>query len=66
MFTQEEKEMERVHEDEGVKEADLYAAIEGYFGAKVDLMKLYATAAVQAREIMGEDLFKKVHETHRN
>lgn len=61
-----ELELERAHMDESVSEATLHAAINRYFEAKSDLMKLHATAAVQAREIMGDELFKKILEAHSN
>ena len=61
-----ELELERAHMDESVSEATLHVAINRFFEAKSDLMKLHATAAVQAREIMGEELFKKIREAHSN
>jgi hypothetical protein len=59
-----ELELERAHGNESVSESTLHAAIDRFFEAKSDLMKLHATAAVQAREIMGEELFKKIHDSH--
>ena len=61
-----ELELELAHMDESVSEATLHASINQFFEAKSDLMKLYTTAAVQAREIMGEELFKKIIEAHSN
>ena len=61
-----ELELERAHNDESVSETTLLEAIDRFFEAKSDLMKLHATAAVQAREIMGEELFNKIREAHSN
>ena len=61
-----ELELEQAHNDESVSESTLHAAIDRFFEAKSDLMKLHATAAVQAREIMGEELFNKIREAHSN
>jgi hypothetical protein len=61
-----ELELERAHENESVSETTLHSDIDGFFEAKSDLLKLHATAAVQAREIMGEELFQKIHEAHRD
>ena len=48
-----------------VSESALHDAIEDYFTAKSDLMKLRATAAVEARKIMGDERFEKIADSHR-
>jgi len=59
-----ELDLERLHEDRNVSEASLHSAIDRYFAAKADLLKLHATAAVEARETMGEELFEKIRDAH--
>jgi len=59
-----ELELVRAHENKDVQEKDLYAAIDKVYKAKADLMKLHVTAMVEAREVMGQDLFTKILETH--
>ena len=61
-----ERNLERAHEDEKVSEKELHSAIDGFYQAKADLLKLQATAAVQARETMGEEIFGKIHEAHQD
>ena len=48
-----------------VSELALHDAIEDYFTAKSDLMKFRATAALEAREVMGDELFEKIAASHR-
>lgn len=59
-----EKGLMAAHDDEQVKEKTLHQAIDQYFESKGDLMKLHATAAVEAHEVMGDDLFQKIKKAH--
>ena len=59
-----EEELERLHGTEQVRETTMHAAIDRYFEAKADLLKLHATAAVEARDVMGEELFRKIFDAH--
>jgi hypothetical protein len=59
-----EEALEEAHKDENVSERTLHSAIDELYEAKADLLKRQATAAVEAREIMGEELFGKIHEAH--
>jgi hypothetical protein len=60
-----ESKLEKIHGNDQASESALHGAIDDYFTAKSDLMKLRATAAVEARETMGDDLFGKIHDSHR-
>jgi hypothetical protein len=60
-----EEKMIKTRDSARVSESVLHDAIEDYFTAKSDLMKLRATAAVEARKIMGDELFEKIAASHR-
>ncbi len=60
-----EAKMIATRNDPQASESDVHDAIEAYNTAKSDLMKLGATAAVQARKIMGDELFEKIAASHR-
>ncbi len=61
-----ERNLERAHEDEKISDKEMHSAIDDFFQAKSDLLKLRATAAVQARETMGAEIFGKIHEGHQD
>jgi len=63
-FERAEQELESLHDTEQVRESTMHAAIDRYFEAKADLLKLQATAAVEARDVMGEENFRRIFEAH--
>ncbi len=61
-----ELELNQAHQNDRVKESELHKAIDKFFEAKADLMKLYATAGIEGRKAMGEENFNKIREAHSN
>jgi len=59
-----ELELSQAHKNKNVKESTLHKAIDEFFAAKADLMKLHATAGIEGRQTMGEELFDKIREAH--
>jgi len=60
------KDLQRLNGDARASESTMHGAIERYFEAKADLLKLQATAAVNARRVMGEERFAKIVDAHRS
>jgi len=56
--------LQKAHEDKGITKSAMHTAIDDFFEAKADLMKLHATAADAARETMGMEIYGKIHEAH--
>jgi HD-like signal output (HDOD) protein len=59
-------ELKQAHEDSQVNKSTMLGAIDGFYKAQAALMKLQVTAAFEARDIMGEELFEKIREAHRS